>query len=135
MRFREILNENNLNEAEEFSKSMFLNDYLDYYWYWLGAGKRLSGLSGNSTAQKKSDNLYEKYNDYIDVYRFEEYILDIHEKHIDELDKEYPNIKKYDGTKMYDIKSAPILFDKMKKFLDINGTEIVKKNTLDRIKI
>lgn len=106
---------------------MFLNDYLDYYWYWLGAGKRLCGLSGNPTAQKKSDNLYEKYSDYIDVYGFEEFILDIYKNHIGELDKEYPELKEFERTKLYDIKSAPILFDKMKKFLNSKGTEVVKK--------
>ncbi len=48
-----------LKNLLSFNDDMFLNDDLDFYWYWLWAGKRLSGLSGNPTAQKKSDNLYE----------------------------------------------------------------------------
>lgn len=111
---------------------MFLNDYLDYYWYWLGAGKRLSGLSSNPTAQKKSNNLYEKYSDYIDVYRFEDFMFNVYKRHIDELDKEYPELKEFERTKLYDIKSAPLLFDKMKKFLNSKGTEVVKKYLIQK---
>ena len=106
---------------------MFLNDYLDYYWYWLGAGKRSGGLSNNPTAQKKSNNLYEKYSDYIDLYMFEDFMCNVYKRHIDELDKEYPELKKIERTKLYDIKSAPILFDKMKNFLNSSkGANVVK---------
>lgn len=115
-----------------FNEDMFLNDYLDYYWYWLGAGKRSCGLSGNPTAQKKSDNLYEKYSDYIDVYRFEDFMFNVYKRHIDELDKEYPELKDIERTKLYDIKSAPILFDKMKKFLDSKGANVIKKYLIQK---
>lgn len=108
---------------------MFLNDYLDFFWYWLGAGKRLGGLSGNPTAQKKSNSLYEKYDDYIDVYTFEDFMLEIYTKYMDEFDEEHPDLKKYERTKLYAIKSAPVLFDKMKEFLRKNGPEIVKRFT------
>lgn len=112
---------------EDFQINDFIKDYLDYYWYWLGAGKRFGGLSGNPTAQKKSDNLYEKYDDYLDVYGFERFIINVYTKHGDEFDKEHPELKKYERTKLYAIKSAPVLFDKMKKFMASNGEETVKK--------
>ena len=112
---------------EDFQIKDFIKDYLDYFWYWLGAGKRYGGLSGNTTAQKKSDKLYEKYNDYLDVYSFDNYILGIYSKFVDEFDKEHPELKKYERTKLYDIKSAPFVFDKMKKFMASNGEEAIKK--------
>jgi hypothetical protein len=115
-----------------FNDDVFLNDYLDFYWYWLGAGKRVGGLSGNPTAQKKSNNLYEKYSDYIDVYRFEDFMFNVCKRHVDELDKEYPELKEFERTKLYDIKSAPLLFDKMKKFLNSKGTEVVKKYLIQK---
>lgn len=106
---------------------MFINDYLDYYWNWLGAGKRSGGLSSNPTAQKKSNNLYEKYSDYIDLYMFEDFMFNVYKRHIDELDKEHPELKEIERTKLYDIKSAPILFDKMKNFLNSSkGANVVK---------
>jgi hypothetical protein len=112
---------------EDFQINDFIKDYLDYFWEWLGAGKRQGGLSGNSAAQKRSDNLYEIYDDYVDVYGFEEFIQDVYNKHLNELDTEHPELKKYEGTKLHHIKSAPFLFDKMKKFLVSNGVETVKK--------
>ena len=116
-----------LKNLLSFNGDTFLNDYLDYYWYWLGAGKRSCGLSGNPTAQKKSDNLHEKYSDYIDVYMFEDFMFNVYKRHIDELDKEYPELKEIERTKLYDIKSAPILFDKMKNFLKSSkGANLVK---------
>lgn len=120
MKFKNILN-------EEFQVEEFLKDYLDYYWYWLGAGKRFEGLSGNPTAQKKEEKLYDKYDSYINVYDFNDNLLDVHSKHTEEFDKEHPELQKYERTKLYDIKSAPERFEKMKKFLKTNGSEIVKK--------
>lgn len=42
------------------------------------------------------------------------------------------NLKEFERTKLYDIKSAPLLFDKMKKFLNSKGTEVVKKYLIQK---
>jgi len=120
MKFKNLL-------TEEFQVDEFLKDYLDFYWYWLGAGKRFGGFSGNPTAQKKYDKLEDKYDSYIDVYHFKDELLDVHSKHYEEFDGEHPELQKYDGTKLHAIKSAPELLEKMKQFLEKNGSEIVKK--------